>query len=97
MFYHVNKLEGFNHLDMAKYLDGIQGSVAISYYDSPGIREMYPESKGYSFYKKKVVKHMQTSDKKKSSAVEVLVVKRSSYAVAKEKQQMCFGDNNGIS
>lgn len=96
MFYHVNMTDGFNHKDMAKYIDSIKGSVAISYYDSPFIRQLYPESKGYSFYEKSVVKHMQTSDKK-DTAVEVLVVKKSSYAMSGDKQQMCFGDSNGIS
>lgn len=91
MFYHVNKAEGFNHLDMAKYVDGIQGSVAISYYDSPGIRDLYPESKGFTIYSKKVIKHMQTSDNK-DSAIEVLIVKKSSYAQDKDKLPMCFGE-----
>jgi len=89
MFYHVNMTDGFIHEDMAKYLDGIQGSVAISYYSSPNIKDLYPASKGYTIYKKSVVKHMQTLEEK-DSVEELLIVKKSSYAMAGEKQPMCF-------
>jgi DNA adenine methylase len=89
MFYHVNMTDGFIHEDMAKYLDGVQGSIAISYYYSPSIENLYPASKGYTIYRKSVVKHMQTLEEK-DSAEEILIVKKSSYAMSGDKQQMCF-------
>jgi len=89
-FYHVNKTEGFDHKALSEVVKKIDGSCAISYYDSPFIRSLYTESDGFVFYEKNVVKHMQKMEKK-SSATEVLIVKQSRYAKEKGRTGMCFG------
>ena len=85
-FYHVNKGEGFDHEAMRKALDGIEASWAVSYYDSERIRELY---KGFKFYPLMVKKHMQIKDKK-SSAVEVLIVKENEWAA--QAGDDCYGE-----
>ncbi len=77
-FYHVNKVNGFNHEELCECARKIKGSFAISYYDSEYIRSLY-NSSDYCFYTKAVTKHMQTSGEK-SKAQEVLIVKKSNYA-----------------
>lgn len=75
-FYHVNKEEGFSHTEMRKSLENLQGSWAVSYYDSEEIRDLY---KGYKFHELKVKKHMQTKAKK-DEATEVLIVRENEWA-----------------
>lgn len=84
-FYHVNKTEGFSHEALAEVAKNTEGSCAISYYDSEFIRNLYKKSDGFEFYTKDVVKHMQTSEDK-STAKELLIVKRSSYHVGRSKE-----------
>jgi len=88
-FYHVNKDGGFDHEKMATFAKTIVGSYAVSYYDSKFVRDLYPEKDGFEYYEKDVVKNMQTKNKK-TSQVELLIVKRSDWAISQEKQQMCF-------
>lgn len=90
-FYHVNKKKGFSHEDLAKAVKGVEGSCAISYYDSEFVRKLYPENEGFIYYKKSVVKSMQTQEDK-DSEIELLIVKKSSFAKEHGKESLCFGD-----
>ncbi len=86
-FYHVNKEEGFNHKEMREKLGELQGSWAVSYYDSPEIRDLY---KGYKFHELKVKKHMQTKAKK-DETIEVLIVRENEWAKKRsEATSSCF-------
>jgi len=75
-FYKANIENGFNHNEMREMLGDMNGSWAVSYYDSPYIRELY---NGFDIYEKEVVKHMQTK-KNKDSVTEILIVKQNDYA-----------------
>ena len=88
-FYHVNKENGFDHKDLFEKVKTLKGSYAISYYDSPFIRDMYKESDGFCFYENKVVKHMQTK-KIKDTETELLIVKKNEWSKSKENLDMCF-------
>jgi DNA adenine methylase len=95
-FYHANKKDGFDHNGLADAAKQIQGSCAISYYDSDFIRKLYPESEGFKIYEKRVVKSMQRGDNK-SKAQEILIVKKGDWAKQSE-QGSCFPEeNNGLS
>jgi DNA adenine methylase len=87
-FYPVNKTDGFSHEDLRKSLDEVEGSWAVSYYDSPEIRKLY---QGFKFYELSVKKHMQTTTKK-TTALEVLIVKESKWSV--EAYPDCFEEND---
>lgn len=76
-FYHVNKKNGFDHIELFNVVNSIKGSCAISYYDSEFIRDMYKESLGYKIFEKEVFKHMQ-KQKIKDKVKEVLIVKDNS-------------------
>lgn len=80
-FYQVNKQDGFDHEELAKQMLSIEGSFAVSYYDSEHIRDLYP---GCRFETLEVIKHMQTD--KKDKAKELLIIKENSRA-KKEKER----------
>ena len=90
-FYHVNKKKGFDHKEMADVVKSVKGSCAISYYDSEAIRQLYPEKEGFAYYKKSVAKSMQTEEEK-DREIELLIVKKSSYAERYGVESMCFGE-----
>jgi len=77
-FYHVNKKDGFNHEELRDRLLTINGSWAISYYDSKYIRDLYA---GYEFHELEVKKHMQTSSSKKT-VTELLIVHANKWATS---------------
>lgn len=76
-FYQVNKDGGFSHKELREVLSKVEGSWAVSYYDSPMIRDLYKDCK---FYDLAVKKHMQTG-KKKDSAIEVLIVHHNKWSI----------------
>lgn len=86
-FYKANKKSGFDHDEMRKFLDNVKGSWAVSYYDSPFIRDLYD---GFEFHEKKIVKHMQikkTGEKNEGS--EVLIINRNDYSKDKQEKSSC--------
>ena len=87
-FYHVNKNEGFDHVAMRDAVSDIKGSWAISYYDSPEIRDLYKDL-DCKFYCKTVKKHMQTADKK-DSEIEILIVHYSDWSKEKSDNELEF-------
>jgi DNA adenine methylase len=78
-YYEVNRESGFDHAEMFRTLQSIQGSYAVSYYggETPDqdtdLVKQYAEA-GCRIYRKKVIKDLSNSDRK-STAVEVLIVK----------------------
>ena len=40
-YYSVNRRDGFDHETLREQLDGVQGSVVVSYYDSEYVRTLY--------------------------------------------------------
>lgn len=88
-FYGVNKKTGFDHEKMREHVGKLKGSWAVSYYDSPYIRDLYS---GYRFYELDVKKHMQTGGNK-DTAVEVLIVHCNDWAQARSDAFVdCFDD-----
>jgi len=80
-FYKANKEDGFDHEEMRKELDKVNGSWVVSYYDSPLIRDLYS---GFDIYEKEVKKHMQTK-KNKDTGIEILIVKQNDFAKKESK------------
>ncbi len=85
-FYQVNKESGFNHEEMRKFIDSIKGSVAVSYYDSKYIRDLYS---GFEFHELKVKKNMQTKEIK-DDATEILIIRKSDWAKNRESTKDIF-------
>lgn len=80
-FYKVNKDKGFDHKELAETALSIEGTFAISYYDSEQIRDLYP---GCKFITKEVIKHMQTGKKDKAS--ELLIIRENKKSLSLRKK-----------
>ncbi|HOW70268.1 MAG TPA: DNA adenine methylase [Phycisphaerae bacterium] len=72
-YYDVNRQGGFNHRELRDVIEQVKGSVAVTYYERPAIRELY---KGFRVVRIPVT----TAINRKKKETELLLIRESAYA-----------------
>lgn len=91
LYYEMNKKVGFNHWEMYECLSKIVGSYMVSYYGGDSsehdseLIQAYAQL-GCEIHRKTVAKHLSASETKET-AVEVLIIKKNNWSLARSSKQ----------